>query len=104
MFSLRVYKSKERRGVVDRVIDAHNVIGKNIISVNAGIQQLIGLKVLTESGDEGKVESSFGKTGKIKLNFANGFTNGVKKGDKIRLPLRKQLFASQEDKNKIIQK
>lgn len=102
-----MYKAKERQGVVDRVLDKgqnpHNVIVRNLFNANFDVQQLVGLKIKSDSGDEGRIESSFGKTGKLKAYFGDGFANGVKKGDKLTLPLRKYVFSPAEEKKKMIQ-
>ena len=102
-----MYKRKERRGVVDRVLEkgdnAQNVIVRNLFNANFDVQQLVGLKINTEEGDEGRVESSFGKTGKLKAYFEKGFAKGVKKGDKLILPLRKYVFSHSDEKKKMVQ-
>jgi len=69
-----VFKYKEKRGVIDRVVDANTVIGKNILSSkNQSIQAYIGRKVEVLIDEQpkfsGTIDSSFGQSGKFKVIF-----------------------------------
>lgn len=42
---LRVYKRKERSGVVDRVVDGHSLIGKDLFKKDSDMNRYIGMQV-----------------------------------------------------------
>mmetsp|Transcript_19863 Transcript_19863/g.25749 ORF Transcript_19863/g.25749 Transcript_19863/m.25749 type:complete len:159 (-) Transcript_19863:377-853(-) len=99
----KVFKTKERECVIDRVTDERNVIVKNLLSKESDMTRVIGLKVYTKDRSEGRIESSFGKTGKLKVYFPDGVNNALKKGEILRLPLKRYVFAPQEEKKKLVQ-
>jgi len=58
------------------------------------MNKFIGLKVITETGEEGIIEASFGTKGKYKIRFSNGIkpeTTG-----KIILRFKKYIFDPQK--------
>lgn len=67
---LRVYKLKERTGVIDRVQpDGTTVICRGLLKKESDVSLFTGLKVLTGRGEAGVIEGSFGKSGKLKIAF-----------------------------------
>lgn len=96
--ALRLFKPKEKQGVVDRVNGTNEVIGRGLFKRDTDISVFFNLKVSvrTKSDDndveaaeeEGVLESSFGKTGKFKVVFRQGPTN-AKPGDIITLKFKK---------------
>jgi selenocysteine-specific elongation factor len=70
---LRLYTIKERTGTVDRVVDDTNLIGKNLFGKGTDMTRFTGLYVTLNSGERGVIEGAFGKTGKFKVYFAQGF-------------------------------
>lgn len=77
---LRVYKTKERTGVLDRVNDATSGIGRGMFNKNSDISIFVRLKVslCSASGEVeadspvGVIGGSFGKSGKFKVQFPDG--------------------------------
>lgn len=66
---LKVYKTKLKEGLVERVMDEYNVIGKNIFKKETNIATFAGLKVTLSTGEAGMIEGSFGQSGKIKIRI-----------------------------------
>eukprot|EP00741_Cyanophora_paradoxa_P007404 tig00001127_g7163.t1 len=70
---LRIFKIKERRGVVDRTVDDHTVIGRDLFKKETDIGAFVGLRVVrAATGAVGTIEGSFGKSGKFKVHFPAG--------------------------------
>lgn len=94
--SLRLYKPKERRGVVDRVMDdGITVIGKSLFKKSTDLSVFIGLKLHTDHpGVVGTIDSAFGKSGKFKASFmgAEG-TKPLSPGSPLYLRHRKYVFS-----------
>jgi len=67
--SLRVYKVKRREGVIERFADSHTVIGKGLFKKETDFTQFLGLTVRGPGGAVGTLQSSFGKSGKVKVVF-----------------------------------
>merc|ERR1711879_873935 len=60
---LKLYKPKCRTGHVDRVKDAYNVIGRSMFGKGADLTAFLGMRVQLSTGQIGKIEGSFGKSG-----------------------------------------
>ncbi|KAK1337653.1 hypothetical protein QTO34_002286 [Cnephaeus nilssonii] len=69
---LRVYKLKHKHGFVERVIDDYSVIGRSLFKKETNIQLFVGLKVHLSTGELGVIDSSFGQSGKFKINIPDG--------------------------------
>lgn len=72
--SLPVFKYKEKKAVVDRVVDANTIIGKNLLtSKTQSLQFFIGKKIDILIDDQprfsGIIDSPFGQSGKFKVVF-----------------------------------
>lgn len=69
LVKLRIFKSKQKEGQVDRVQDERTVICKNLFSQGTDMNMFLGMAVqLGEKGPVGKIESTFGKS-KFKCTF-----------------------------------
>jgi hypothetical protein len=65
---LKIYKLKRREGVLERYVDGYSAVGKGLFKKETDISQFVGLRVRTEAGEEGTIQSSFGKSGKFKVS------------------------------------
>ena len=74
---LKIFKPRERSGVIDRAIDEHYVIGTKLFKKETNLTLFLGLKVIRSNGAEGIIESSFGKSGKFKVYFPSGGQSGT---------------------------
>lgn len=66
---IKVYKTKVREGLVERVMDDYTVIGKNMFKKETNIAAFSGLKVTLSTGEAGVIEGGFGQSGKIKIRI-----------------------------------
>ena len=70
MESLQIIKEKIKVGKVDKVVDQSNLHIRDLFSKETNLKVFNGLKVvLTETGQSGKIEGTFGKSGKIKVKL-----------------------------------
>ncbi|KAJ3074618.1 hypothetical protein HK102_005751 [Quaeritorhiza haematococci] len=98
--SVKIFKWKEKVGGVDRIIDDRTLIGKGLFKKETRMDLFIGLKVqlvLPSSSSsspentlrdpqlqqsktyDGRILSSFGQSGKFKVDFAGGLGSDVVK-------------------------
>lgn len=66
---IKVFKTKVREGLVERVMDEYTVIGKNMFKKETNIAMFTGLKVVLSTGEAGTIEGGFGQSGKIKVRI-----------------------------------
>ena|GEM_PF-1873803 len=101
---LRVFKMKSREGSVDRIADkqvsddgtVNGVIGKDMFSKESLLDRFLNLSITTDTDAVGKLESTFGKTGKFNVHFQRGAK--ITKGDKLYLRYKKYVFGSSSKK------
>ncbi|XP_003741247.1 selenocysteine-specific elongation factor [Galendromus occidentalis] len=67
--ALRVSKTKHKTGVVDRVPNESEVIVKNLFKKETNLEIFSGMKVAFSSGETGAIQSSFGQSGKVKIQL-----------------------------------
>ncbi|XP_040102579.1 selenocysteine-specific elongation factor isoform X2 [Oryx dammah] len=77
--TLRVYKLKQKHGVVERVLDDHSVIGRSLFKKETNIQLFVGLRVHLSTGELGVIDSAFGQSGKFKVHIPGGLSPESKK-------------------------
>uniref|UniRef100_A0A8C6TZX5 Eukaryotic elongation factor, selenocysteine-tRNA-specific n=1 Tax=Neogobius melanostomus TaxID=47308 RepID=A0A8C6TZX5_9GOBI len=80
---LRIYKTKQKEGQVERVTDDYTVIGRSLFKKETNLQLFMGLKVTLSTGESGVIEGGFGQSGKFKIRIQEGL-----------LPETKQLLNS----------
>lgn len=70
LHKLKIYKIKRKEGIIDRVIDENSIIIKNMFKKTTNIQEFLEFKVeLSPTGEIGKIQNTFGKSGKVKAYF-----------------------------------
>ncbi|XP_062321233.1 selenocysteine-specific elongation factor [Osmerus eperlanus] len=84
---LRIYKTKQKEGQVERVTDDYTVIGRNLFKKETNLQMFVGLKVKLSTGEAGVIEGGFGQSGKFKIRVPEGLS-----------PETKQLLSSSSKK------
>ncbi|XP_033822914.1 selenocysteine-specific elongation factor [Periophthalmus magnuspinnatus] len=84
---LRIYKTKQKEGQVERVTDDYTVIGRSLFKKETNLQLFVGLKVTLSTGETGVIEGGFGQSGKFKIRIQEGL-----------LPETKQLLNSTSKK------
>ena len=65
--NVKVYKIKQRHGVVERKIDDHRCVCKGLFKKETNQDSFTGLKVQLSSGENGVLDGSFGQSGKFKI-------------------------------------
>lgn len=66
---LKVFKTKVKEGLVERVMDEYTVIGKNMFKKETNIATFTSLKIVLSTGEPGNIEGGFGQSGKIKIRI-----------------------------------
>lgn len=69
---LRIYKTKQKEGQVERVTDDYTVIGRSLFKKETNLQLFVGLKVTLSTGESGVIEGGFGQSGKFKIRIPEG--------------------------------
>ena len=78
MESLQIIKQKVKYGKVDKVVDRSNLHIKDLFSKETSLKVFNGLKViLTETGQSGIIDGTFGKSGKIKVRLDEPINEAV---------------------------
>lgn len=91
--NLKLYKNKMKTGIVDRVVNDFEIIGKCMFKKETNVEQFVGLKVKLSTGESGIIDGSFGKSGKIKIRIPEGLTKTT-----VDLLSKKKLKFHQETK------
>jgi hypothetical protein len=68
---LRIFKRKQRQGIVDHVLDEKNVVGAKLFGKEANLHQFTGLR-LDIDGARGKLDGSYGSGGKFRVHLPQG--------------------------------
>ncbi|WAR30525.1 SELB-like protein [Mya arenaria] len=76
---VKVYKTKMKDGLVERVMDEYTVIGKNMFKKETNLATFTGLKVQLSTGHDGVIEGGFGQSGKIKIRIPAGLPQDLVK-------------------------
>ena len=71
---LKIYKTKMREGVVERMTDEYSVIAHSLFKKETNIQNFVGMKITLSTGEEGMIEGAFGQSGKVKIRIPNGLS------------------------------
>ncbi len=64
---VKLFKDKLKKGVIDRVVDNYTIIVKDLFAKDMDVQQFIGKEVMLANGDIGRIDGTFGKSGKIRV-------------------------------------
>ncbi|XP_028302570.1 selenocysteine-specific elongation factor [Gouania willdenowi] len=75
---LRIYKTKQKEGQVERVTDDYTVIGRSLFKKETNLQLFVGLKVKLSTGEIGVIEGGFGQSGKFKIRIPDGLSQETK--------------------------
>ncbi|XP_075852050.1 selenocysteine-specific elongation factor isoform X2 [Microcebus murinus] len=68
--ALRVFKLKQKHGLVERATGEGGVIGRSLFKKETNIQPFAGLRVRLSTGELGLIEGAFGQSGKFKAASA----------------------------------
>lgn len=103
---LKVYKTKYKEGKILRVVNSTEIIVTNLFQKESNREIFIGMKVKLIPGNEvGIIESSFGKSSKVKVTFSKAISDEMLdniQANKINVVLEYKKFAFNKNK-KIVQ-
>lgn len=72
----QIYKYKQKQGIVEKILpDNRNIIVKSLFTKLTNLNDFFGFQVNLSSGDVGVIETSFGLSGKVKINVINGIND-----------------------------
>lgn len=99
---LLVYKKKQREGSIERVeSDGCTAICRGMFGKDSDMTRFLGLRVCGPNGKSGIIQSTFGKSGKFKVRFAQGIT--IEKGKNVAIVLEFKRYLFETDKRRIVQ-
>jgi len=95
---LKSYTKKEKAGSVCRLGDPYRrlddgkivryeVFGTDLFKKETNMTQFVGLLIETDRGDVGSIQSSFGTSGKFRVNFPGG--TEIREGDSLYLRFKR---------------
>ncbi|KAL4219239.1 hypothetical protein ACF0H5_021821 [Mactra antiquata] len=76
---VKIYKTKVKEGLVERVMDKYTIIGKNMFKKETNIAAFSRLQIQLSTGESGVIEGGFGQSGKIKIHIPDGLPLDVVK-------------------------
>ena len=93
---LKITKQKRKEGIVDKLVDSRNIIGRNLFNKETPVSPFINMKVvLTETGEVGRITGAFGKSGKFKVRFSQDLENQEDiKNKPLHMDIQKLLYDS----------
>ncbi|GJQ79541.1 hypothetical protein Trydic_g16388 [Trypoxylus dichotomus] len=74
---LKIFKMKTKVGCIERVVSNDTAIVKNMFKKETPLEKFLGLKVKNCFGEVGRIDSTFGKSGKIKICFENDVSDKI---------------------------
>ena len=91
---LRVYKSKAKHGTLERVEkDGQTAICKGLFKKETDLSPFVGMEVMGAGGSKrGRIQGTFGKSGKFKVLFPEGAPDPAADGPRIELHFKRFLF------------
>lgn len=86
---MKIYKNKAKFGTIDKVIDTHTILVKDLFKKEVNINNYVGKQVEMEStGNLGKIHSSFGNSGKVKISMDQPVTEEAV-GTRVKMAYKK---------------
>ena len=110
LVKLKVFKRKEKKGVIERANNDLELIGKNMFKKETNIPLFNGFKVTLSSGSTGLLDGRFGQSGKFKVRLTEPLSpeekavlgaNKKKKEEQaqtvieVRMPFKKYIFSKE---------
>jgi len=100
---MQIIKEKVKFGKIDKVVDDKNLHIRELFSKETDLKVFNGLRVqLALTKEWGKIEGTFGKSGKIKVKLEEPITVDPKElvGTQIELHYKKNMMKKQANINK----
>lgn len=71
---VRVFKQKERSGVVERQHDESTLIVTGLFKKETNLDLFVNMKIELSTGEKGVIEGGFGSSGKVRIRIMDPFT------------------------------
>ncbi|CAK61959.1 unnamed protein product (macronuclear) [Paramecium tetraurelia] len=89
---LRIFRKKTKNGKVEKVIDNYTLLIKDLFKKETNIANYIGKLIVIKQGNiQGKIDSAFGKSGKVKVFVESGTNQDMANSDVVMI-YKKYLF------------
>ena len=66
---LKIYKVKQKQGVVERLVNDYELVCKNMFKKETNIHLFSGLTVTLSTGEAAVIDGPFGQSGKFKIRL-----------------------------------
>ena len=66
---LKIYKVKQKHGVVERLVNDYELVCKNMFKKETNIHLFSGLTVTLSTGEAAVIDGPFGQSGKFKIRL-----------------------------------
>ena len=73
MHKLKIYKVKQKNGVVERLVNDYEMVCKNMFKKETNIHLFSGLNVTLSTGETAVIDGPFGQSGKFKIRLKGIF-------------------------------
>ena len=84
---LVLLQTKYRKGKVERIDNAGHAIVKDMFKKDTDLSLFVGNEVLAPCSTTGKIVASFGKSGKVRVDF--GYEHAVRGGHAVVMRIKK---------------
>jgi len=95
-----ITREKIRSGKIEKVLDSMTVLVKDLFKKETNMELFVGKKVqIKEMGKTGTVDSTFGKSGKVKVIVNGGVPEELKEkiiNTDVEMSLEKELFKAKK--------
>ncbi|XP_055858987.1 selenocysteine-specific elongation factor [Episyrphus balteatus] len=68
----KIYRNKLKQGTIQRVVNDNQIIVQNLFKKDGNRDVYVGKRIELSTGECGVIESTFGQTSKVKINFPEG--------------------------------
>ena len=73
LHKLKIYKVKQKNGVVERLVNDYEMVCKNMFKKETNIHLFSGLNVTLSTGETAVIDGPFGQSGKFKIRLKGIF-------------------------------
>ncbi len=98
--TVSIRREKVRLGKVEKVIDPNTVLVKDLFKKETNVQVFLGRKVeLRSLSLVGTIDSTFGKSGKVKVTVPHPIPEAAREGlvnSEVAMKIEKELFKSKK--------
>ena len=87
---IKLFKKKTKKGAVDRLVDGYSIIVKDLFDKETNLQAFLGKEISIDKCEVvGKIDSAFGKSGKVRVVFKESIEGKIIEGAEVVLNFTK---------------